>query len=153
MFYYDRVQADAHVPTYDELLAENIRLKNGARRRVPGDPHTAEFDLDVDHNCDMFERYLFETVQQTIVRSDFDSRCILFPVRDSSKILIDYDKTWNSWVHYAVQYPEFDQEHELFWEQFDAGMLDGHAHPSWLALYFAVLAVRIIISYSDERRP
>jgi len=110
---------------------------------IPKPQSVATVDTGAVQDYDILERYLFDNVQQASVRVNFDHTCIAFPMQDCSAKLIDHDKTWNSWVHYAVQYPEFDQEHELLWEKLEAGTPADQIDPAWLALYFAVLAVRI----------
>ncbi|KAK4946419.1 hypothetical protein LTR10_014618 [Elasticomyces elasticus] len=137
-------RVENHVPTYDELLADNERLKSVTTARCSRSLSPLTPRLKEDYDCDFLERYLFENVQQVLNPSNFDAQQIIFPSRDCSNKLINYDKTWNSWVHYAVQYPEFDQEHDLLWELSAIGIPPDQTEPGWLALYFAVLAVRTL---------
>jgi hypothetical protein len=51
-------RAEDHIPTYDDLLEENTQLRNAVSLPVPEAQTAAVFDLDVDHNCNMFERYI-----------------------------------------------------------------------------------------------
>lgn len=138
--YCDSASAKSHLPTYDELLADNRRLRHAMRPLVPT-VQTVALETGLPQDYDIFERHLFENVQQAPFHSNFDPECILVPTRGCSIKLIDHDKTWNSWVHYAIQYPDFDQEHGLFWEKLETGTPMEDIDASWLALYFAVLTV------------
>lgn len=64
------------------------------------------------------------------------------PTQRCSEALVAYDKTWNSWVHYAVEYPQFEQECDVFMRDFQRGGLLDSVDPLWLAVYFAILSVR-----------
>lgn len=111
------------------------------RSLIPTVQPVTALGTGLPQDYDIFERHLFENVQQAPFHSSFDPECILLPTRGCSMKFVDHDKTWNSWVHYAVQYPDFDQEHDLFWEKLETGTPIEDIDPSWLGLYFAVLTV------------
>jgi len=66
---------------------------------------------------------------------------IILPDEDTSKKLVDFDRTWNSWVHYALEYPQFKDECDYFVGSLEKGLALDKADVSWLALYFSVLSV------------
>lgn len=112
---------------------------------------TVVANVKLDQDYDMVERYLFDAISPAPDQSHFDRHRIVFPTRECSIKLIEHDKTWNSWVHYAVQYPDFSEEHELFLKKLAAGTPTCQIDPAWLGLYFAVLAVRILGSLLSDR--
>lgn len=66
---------------------------------------------------------------------------IVLPTREQSMDLIRYGKLWTSWIHCAVYYPDFEATHDGFWRVGAHESLRDQ-NPSWLAIYFALLAVR-----------
>jgi hypothetical protein len=66
---------------------------------------------------------------------------IVLPDRNCSKQLIAYDRKWNSWVHYAVEYPRFENECDSFIFAIEAGSTIETQNASWMAVYFSVLSV------------
>ena len=69
------------------------------------------------------------------------SSSIIIPSRACSDALLAYDKRWNSWVHYAVDYDHFYRYHDIFQQRLAASVPLEEMDPFWLSLYFAVLAV------------
>lgn len=74
---------------------------------------------------------------------------LILPSRDLSSLLLSHDKVWNSWVHYGLQYPQFEDEHDKFWDLREAGGCVDDCDLFWLAVYFAVLSTSLL-SISDE---
>jgi hypothetical protein len=68
---------------------------------------------------------------------------VILPDRNCSKQLIAYDRKWNSWVHYAVEYPKFEKECDSFISAIEAGSAIKTQNPSWMAVYFSVLSVSV----------
>lgn len=68
---------------------------------------------------------------------------IILPKRQQSTDLIRHGKLWTSWIHCAVYYREFDVSHEHFWNSIEANGTLQQQNTSWLAIYFALLAVRL----------
>jgi hypothetical protein len=66
---------------------------------------------------------------------------IFLPGRSVSTQLIVYDRTWNSWVHYALEYPRFQHECEDFMDAMESGHHLHQYNPFWLAVYFSTLCV------------
>lgn len=66
---------------------------------------------------------------------------IILPDEDTSKKLVEFDRTWNSWVHYALEYPQFKDECDHFVDSLKKALALDKADVSWLALYFSVLSV------------
>lgn len=66
---------------------------------------------------------------------------IIVPSVECSRRLIAYDRIWNSWVHYAVEYPHFEADHEEFLTKLDGVSSLREIDPVWLAIYFSVLSV------------
>lgn len=91
---------------------------------------------------DAFESVLHSNSYQTRQMSCKSWRDVLVPTRACSYRLIAHDKIWNSWVHYAVEYPRFEEEHVKFREALDSGVPLQDMDYLWLAIYFAVIAVR-----------
>lgn len=67
---------------------------------------------------------------------------VSLPSQEVSARLVDYDERWNSWMHYAVEYPGFHDEHLQFWTSFEAGVGLEDFDPAWLAVYFSIITVR-----------
>jgi hypothetical protein len=130
--------------TYDELARENVRLHEALRATAssgPREPSPAQVMTTYD-NPD--ERALLKTngaVDKEPI-SSLDEKEILLPSPQSSTALIAHDETANSWVHYALEYPRFAQQHSAFLAQLEHGSPLAAVNPSWLAVYFAVIAVR-----------
>jgi hypothetical protein len=66
---------------------------------------------------------------------------IILPNANISKKLIEFDKTWNSWVHYALEYPQFKDECDSYVGGLEKGLPLDKADVPWLAVYFSVLSV------------
>lgn len=139
-----------HVPTYDDLKNENQRLRreittlrnsnpqhrNGSQ--PTGSPRAADNDMDA------LETQLWANLTAAASKSrspvsNWDD--IILPSRACSTALVAYDKTWNSWVHYAIQYPQFEEECAQFTDNMDEGYAVKQSDPLWLAVYFAILSV------------
>jgi hypothetical protein len=73
---------------------------------------------------------------------------IILPNVECSRKLIEFDITWDSWVHYALEYPQFKDESDRFAGSLEAGLALDEADVSWLAVYFSVLSV----SYASINR-
>lgn len=97
----------------------------------------------------------FETFDQVCVKALSKTQIHLRPqpkwnqlVLSNSKTstaLVAHDKIWNSWMHNALNYARFEKEHETFLIMRQSGKPITSMESSWLALYFAVLAVRSLI--------
>lgn len=66
---------------------------------------------------------------------------IYLPSQAQSLKLIQHGKLWTSWIHCAVNYAKFEAEHQRFWEFLESGGRLRERNASWLAIYFALLAV------------
>lgn len=55
--------------------------------------------------------------------------------------MVEYDRGWNSWVHYAIVHDQFQIDHDAFWDALDSGASIDGMDPFWLALYFSVTTV------------
>lgn len=90
------------------------------------------------------EEILFERIASTVpptASKRLDWSSIAVPNIICSKQLVDYDRKWNSWAHYALEYPRFDEEHDMFLSSLQQGVPLQHIDTSWLAVYFSVLCV------------
>jgi hypothetical protein len=67
---------------------------------------------------------------------------ICSPNRSQSFKLLEHGKLWTSWIHCAIYYPEFEAAHEDFWRFLELGGVVRQRNPSWLAIYYGLLAVR-----------
>jgi hypothetical protein len=78
---------------------------------------------------------------------------IILPNRQQSTDLIRHGKLWTSWIHCAVYYREFDVSHDHFWDSTEAKGTLQQQNPSWLAIYFALLAVSLpLLSIPDAKQ-
>ncbi|KAJ4256145.1 hypothetical protein NW762_009221 [Fusarium torreyae] len=65
---------------------------------------------------------------------------IILPNVECSGRLIDFDMMWNSWVHYALEYPQFKEESDAFMDSIKTGLSLEQANTTWIAVYFSVLS-------------
>lgn len=70
---------------------------------------------------------------------------IILPSRSASNYLVVFDRIWNSWVHYALEYPRFQHECDAFMDAMEGGMSLESYDPSWLAVYFSVVCVCFLV--------
>ncbi|KAF4945822.1 hypothetical protein FSARC_14348 [Fusarium sarcochroum] len=75
---------------------------------------------------------------------------IILPNSECSRRLIDFDITWNSWVHYALEYPRFKEESDAFTDSIEAGLSLDQANTTWVAVYFSVLSTALLMMEDDE---
>lgn len=71
---------------------------------------------------------------------------VILPSRALSNHLIAYDRMWNSWVHYAVEYPRFQQQCDDFMDATEGGLPLCDYDPFWKAVYFSLICVRDLLS-------
>lgn len=100
----------------------------------------------VEHDDEGLEAQLWEILSAKSTRTvssvlTWDD--IVLPSAACSEQLIAYDKSWNSWVHYAVEYPRFQEECNSFSAAMERGVAIEETDPSWTAVYFSVLSVII----------
>jgi hypothetical protein len=149
---------DSHVPSYEELVAENERLKaalNDATRHAsvqsPANvPSNAPRRYTIPLEIDAFESMLFEpqpTTEFPSIRSTWPD--IILPSRKCSMSLVEFDRQWNSWVHAALDHTQFEVEHDAFWDALQSGAGIDHISPSWLAVYFSVICVGVFLGLDD----
>lgn len=143
-----------NVATYEELRNENERLKREIellrRSSSQSSKHQSRTRIlrhmrTPDHDEDGLEDKLWDSLAAASTPdrgpgvSSWGS--VVLPSRSVSEYLVAYDKTWNSWVHYALEYPKFQQECDDFIDGIEGGQPLDQSDPSWLAVYFAVLSV------------
>lgn len=155
---------DPQRPTYEDLKRENERLRE---ELATFQAHQATFrleslstprsDQDVvnswqhqqwkisfDEDQDGLDRRLWNTLASEPQTTDSQVATwndIIMPTQSCSDQLIDYDQKWNSWVHYALEYPRFRDECNDFTAIMVNGASLAQLDPLWLALYFSVLSV------------
>jgi hypothetical protein len=71
-----------------------------------------------------------------------DELMSLLPIRKSSELIVRFSIQNLGWVHCALNAPIFLAQHEKFWNALATKATSALENPSWLALYFAILAVR-----------
>lgn len=130
--------------SYNDLLQENYRLKLALERVSTPQDGEAEHPAPqpaVDEDFDTFEGRLFgpRNEQFPSVRNKWPN--IILPSQSCSMALVEFDRIWNSWVHAALDHPMFEIEHVQFWAKLESGDSIDIMDPSWLALYFSVIAV------------
>ncbi|KAL5337423.1 hypothetical protein BJX70DRAFT_246253 [Aspergillus crustosus] len=146
-----------HRLTYDELMRENERLREELESGQPRSPITmaptrSTREHRVDHDEEGLEDRLWESMSaaSSATSSTVSSWAdVVVPTAAISSQLIAYDKTWNTWVHYAVEYPKFQTECDNFLTARNQGMPLESADPSWLAVYFSVLSAAILMIGED----
>ncbi|KAG7039703.1 C6 zinc finger domain containing protein [Colletotrichum scovillei] len=146
------------LPTYDELVQENQRLRialEASQVRPASDlslrrPRTAQKLLECH---DPLEEMVFKSPPfSQVSRHRQGWSTVDVPCRKSSELLIAYDKKWNSWVHYALEYPEFDREHTQFMDNLEKGAVLSDCDPGWLSVYFSVITAALLMMDDKEAR-
>ncbi|CAG9953574.1 unnamed protein product [Clonostachys rosea f. rosea IK726] len=143
--------------TYDELRAENQRLRDEIellkRQQVSCSPSSRGEKLRRSlGNDDELEKRLWKLVSASSPASPTatDWGSIMMPSRRCSEQLVEFDRIWNSWVHYALEYPTFENECDEFYAEFEKGGALEDYDPAWLAVYFAVLCAALLMMAEDE---
>jgi hypothetical protein len=138
------------MPSYQELLEENQRLRNSLAaanskaldRPEPSLPMRPKKPQHLLESPDALEQMLLESPPSAYDSyQNLDQAHIIVPSRECSNALVAYDKKWNSWVHYALEYPTFEHEHENFMDSLENGATLSDLDPAWLSVYFSVLSV------------
>ncbi|KAH7021479.1 uncharacterized protein B0I36DRAFT_367885 [Microdochium trichocladiopsis] len=142
-------------PSYDELKQENERLRELLARRDSATVATTQAPrLTLPYEeYNEYEQLLF-SVQGApkVQRHAFTIGSVILPSRVCSNGMVTYDKQWNSWVHYAVEYPAFEEQHTLFMDALDAGVSLADMDAAWLAIYFSILTASILTMDDDHHR-
>ncbi|KAF3388726.1 hypothetical protein F1880_003615 [Penicillium rolfsii] len=161
-----RMWKDEQLPSYKELSYENKRLKEeidclraenkqlfekNAASESPG--LSLRRSRSVEHDDEGLEEKLWDSLAAASAASrssvsNWDD--IVLPNAACSEKLVAYDKVWNSWVHYALEYPRFEQECTSFIAAVERGFSLEEADPSWMAVYFSVLAAALLMMRDDE---
>ncbi|EFX04942.1 c6 zinc finger domain containing protein [Grosmannia clavigera kw1407] len=146
-------------PTYEQLLVEIALLR---QQQVPPQPQphilpvpSQQLDYNAVHLTVERSRALDETLFQSAAphlptsnRIGWDS--IILPSTQCSIGLVEYDKIWNSWVHYAIEYPQFEHEHNRFLLALQSGTPLHEYDASWLAIYFSVITAALLTMDDEE---
>ncbi|KAH6889333.1 hypothetical protein B0T10DRAFT_487782 [Thelonectria olida] len=147
------------MPSYQELLEENKRLRNALAaansealdRPEPSLPTRPKKPQHLLESPDALEQMLLESPPSAYESyQKLDLAHIVVPSRECSNALVAYDKKWNSWVHYALEYPIFEHEHEEFMDSLDNGATLSDLDPAWLSVYFSVLSAALLMADEDE---
>ncbi|KAF5635372.1 hypothetical protein F25303_8519 [Fusarium sp. NRRL 25303] len=151
-------------PTYQELKEENDRL----RREIVALRSRQDRQPIIDHAQAQRFEILLDEVRYTPGELDdglweslasesnidklpvFNWADIILPDADSSNKLVEFDRTWNSWVHYALEYPQFKDECDHFVSSLENGLALDKADLPWLALYFSVLSTALLMMEDNE---
>ncbi|KAF7543074.1 hypothetical protein G7Z17_g11043 [Cylindrodendrum hubeiense] len=145
-------------PSYQELLKENNRLRDAlgavnskaldqsdsalsTRRRKP---HHLLENLDV-----LDSKLLAPSSPPVNPPQKLQWAHIILPGRECSEALIAFDKTWNSWAHYALEYPTFEHEHDDFMNSIENGASLSDMDPAWLSVYFSVITTALLMADED----
>ena len=150
------------LPTYDELRRDNERLRyeveaiRAQERSTPQSQQASPITHDketshwsprnncLDEDADGLERKLWDSMSSdhpVAIPAMASWSDIILPSHSCSEKLIDYDEKWNSWVHYALEYPRFRYECDSFMSSIASGISLDQTDPFWLAVYFSVLSV------------
>jgi hypothetical protein len=152
------------VPTYEDLKDENERLRReismirtqGHNRKTSvsteaeslpsGTLRHPSSKQPFDQDEDGLEQQLWDSLSSSVPLTKtivYDWSNIVTPSQACSERLIAYDEQWNSWVHFALEYPNFQYECERFIATAKSGVQPEETDLSWLAVYFSVLSVRL----------
>ncbi|KAI0476604.1 hypothetical protein GGR56DRAFT_643487 [Xylariaceae sp. FL0804] len=100
---------------------------------------------------DYYEQLLYRaSASRHSLPSPLSLQQILLPSRECSAGLIAHDRAWNAWVHWAVEYPDFEREHARFMDRIDAGATFEDVDAAWLAVYFSVITAALLTMDLDE---
>lgn len=140
--------------TYEELRRENQRLRReisvlrAERGELPQSnarPVTLESIKEFQYSNGL-EEQLWQSISTTPETRASSTilhwNDIILPSPACSDRLIAYDRIWNSWVHYALEYPHFGNECTVFMGSMEENSSLDKADASWMAVYFSVLSVR-----------
>ncbi|KAH7163404.1 hypothetical protein B0J13DRAFT_431709 [Dactylonectria estremocensis] len=143
------------MPSYQELLEENNRLRNalGAVNSTALDrpePPLPTRQIKPQHlleSPDVLEKQLFEQTSQSQypLNKKLEWAHIILPGRKCSEALIAFDKKWNAWAHCALEYPTFEHEHRSFMESIENGASLSDLDPAWLSVYFSILSAALLM--------
>ncbi|KAG9252434.1 uncharacterized protein F5Z01DRAFT_228025 [Emericellopsis atlantica] len=153
-------ESTGNPPQVEDLRRENEQLRDELRKpksgqlshstpstpRGPRNSHSLE-------NSDSIEDALWDSIRFKAVPSGSTIGSweeAVLPSRSASDHLIAYDRTWNCWVHYAVEYPQFQQECDAFMDALESGQaLESYDH-HWKAVYFSVLCAALLMMEEEE---
>ncbi|KAF4344227.1 hypothetical protein FBEOM_1821 [Fusarium beomiforme] len=157
-------QDSSETPTYQELKAENDRLRQeitALRAQQDSQPPTAPAhpvqpskSMDyVEYTPGEIDDRLWKSLasESSIHRSYVsDWEDIIMPHAGCIEKLVEFDMIWNSWVHYALEYPKFKEESDAFAHSLAKGSTLEQADVSWLAVFFSVISTALLMMEDDE---
>ncbi|KAL2065316.1 hypothetical protein VTL71DRAFT_2985 [Oculimacula yallundae] len=141
------------LPTDDDLQSENARLAAELKSlkdrqavglsvfRGSGEPSPLSSSDSIEEALWSKVCPLTVTTRPTVASWND----IVLPSKACSDVLIAYDKTWNSWVHCALEYPLFIQDCDRFFETTVGGTRLEEVDHSWLSIYFSVLCTALLM--------
>ncbi|KAJ8114045.1 hypothetical protein OPT61_g3983 [Boeremia exigua] len=159
------------LPTYEQLRRENEQLRHSlqtikvqnARSQSPSAPEplntpvTSLYQFQqkrlLNQDIDELERKLWNNLSNNppagrLVVSSWSD--LVLPSQICSEHLINYDERWNSWVHYALEYPRFWGECDSFMAAMSSGARLEQWDASWMAVYFSVLSAALLMMNDEE---
>ena len=148
--------------SYDELLHENAVLRalvadNGqvSGRRYSSQPSADLGTPTCRHSkvsrTEEVERRLFEEISRSsIPRTVSRIEDVILPSKDFSTTIVEHAFQWTFWLHFALFIPRFRQEHQDFWSRLSTASSLGEMSPSWLAVYFSVLASSLLFMDDND---
>ncbi|KAF4452061.1 hypothetical protein F53441_4992 [Fusarium austroafricanum] len=157
-------QDSSQTATYQELSQENDRLRQEIQAlKAQKYAQTSSPQAHPVRNRQLLDHFeytppeLDDELWQTLASSSniksssvFEWADIILPNVDCSKKLVDFDLTWNSWVHYAVEYPQFKEQSDALVDSLENGSLLDQSNAPWLAVYFSVLGTALLMMEDDD---
>ncbi|KAJ4208864.1 hypothetical protein NW759_013626 [Fusarium solani] len=155
-------QDGPHVLTYEELSRENQRLRreisvlraergelpqSNARPVTLGSIKESQYSSGAEEQLWQNISTTPETRASSTILHWED---IILPSPACSDRLIAYDRTWHSWVHYALEYPHFSHECTVFMGTMQENLSLDKADASWMAVYFSVLSTALLMMDDAE---
>ncbi|KAL2206099.1 hypothetical protein CC79DRAFT_845803 [Sarocladium strictum] len=137
----------------EACIRETVMVRGTIRTIEPAEQDTARpRPRRRPENDDPLEDALWEDFASTsLTRStvlQWDD--IMPPSRRTSERLVEYDRVWNSWVHFALEYPQFEQECNDYILALEDGVSLESLDAAWMAVYFSVLCAALLMMDDKE---
>lgn len=137
------------IPTYEELLYQVRQLREQLKTTESQLEPRKEVSQSLQPSSKLYsDAWAHDLLQPTSDQDGLSSGStiasltdIFIPDRSTSRRLLEYDRTWNSWVHYATEYPRFQTEHGAFMDIYEDSRSLYNTDMSWSAVYLSVICV------------
>ncbi|KAH8678558.1 hypothetical protein BX600DRAFT_452219 [Xylariales sp. PMI_506] len=146
-------QSLEEIQDYETLRAENFRLRAALLAKSKSTNHDMSIMLP-DTTAHNHVMELFAALETTSLPSSVKSTCdVIFPSRELSDCLMHYAAVELGWRHFALYFPKFILEYHDFLGQCKTPEDMVEFDPSWLAVYFSLLASAFYFKGSKVSSP